>query len=174
MYHQYIDTITGEKTKNVFSDLLTNERKVKLQYDGQWYDFLVKSVNKVSTNYLYSYELVDAFVNELSKNGFNVVLDTSIENNLGTPKELAEKVLVDTDWKVKSDNFIETQEEALVHIAFVPNEWPDEFKCYKVTKLVNEETGLEELLEEEANFSGNAAMNGLAFYSCCKNKPIRF
>jgi hypothetical protein len=42
MYYQYIDTETGEKTYNPFIKYMVNERKVKLNYDGKWYDFVIK------------------------------------------------------------------------------------------------------------------------------------
>jgi hypothetical protein len=44
MYKRYIDTITGEEVENPFSDWLISERKVKLNYDGKWYDFVVKDI----------------------------------------------------------------------------------------------------------------------------------
>jgi hypothetical protein len=47
-------------------------------------------------------------VQELSKNGFNVVLDTELMNNMGDINTLAEEVLKDTDWEVsdKSEKFV--------------------------------------------------------------------
>jgi ABC-type microcin C transport system permease subunit YejE len=44
---------------NDLADLLTNERKVKLKYDGKWYDFLVKNVIEDAANGIYSISLVD-------------------------------------------------------------------------------------------------------------------
>jgi hypothetical protein len=55
---------------------------------------------------LYKYDLEDALVQELSKNGFNVTLDAQLMNNSGTAQELAERVLEDTDWFVQSDAFV--------------------------------------------------------------------
>jgi hypothetical protein len=109
MYKYYKDTVTGENVYNPFVDWLVSERKVKLKYgtyieDGEtkdrWYDFIVKNINETSTNYLYSYQLEDATVLELSKNGFGVVLNAELMNNSGTAKELAEEVLKGTDWNV--------------------------------------------------------------------------
>jgi hypothetical protein len=42
-------------------------------------------------------------VTELSKNGFDLTLDTSLMNNMGTIQELGERILKDTGWGVKSD-----------------------------------------------------------------------
>jgi hypothetical protein len=42
---------------------------------------------------LYSYQLEDALVQELSKNGFGITLDTQLMNNMGDAGELGAKVL---------------------------------------------------------------------------------
>jgi len=39
-------------------------------------------------------------VNELSRTGWELVLDTDLNNNIGTVTELATTVLADTDWTV--------------------------------------------------------------------------
>ena len=83
MYKKYIDNVTGEKVVNYFSDWLINERKVKLHYDNKWYDFIIKDINENSSNYLYTYQLEDANVQELSKNGFGITLDAELMNNIG-------------------------------------------------------------------------------------------
>jgi hypothetical protein len=44
MYRKYFDTITGEEVGNPYVDLLTNESKIKLQYCGKWYDFIIKNI----------------------------------------------------------------------------------------------------------------------------------
>ena len=48
MYKRYVDTITGEEVENPFSNWLVSERKIKLQYDGKWYDFIIKDINENS------------------------------------------------------------------------------------------------------------------------------
>lgn len=122
MYKTYQDIVTGEKTENPFIDLLTNERKVKLYYEGLWNDFIIKNVTENSNSHLYSYTLEDAFVNELSKNGFNVEINAELRNNLGTAQELASYVLKDTDWTVSewTEAFVQTNEEALVYLTTPP------------------------------------------------------
>jgi tRNA(Ile)-lysidine synthase TilS/MesJ len=100
MYKRYTDSETGEEIINPFIDYLVSERKVKLYYEDRWYDFIIKNINETSTNYLYSFDLEDAIVQELSKNGFGVTLDAQLNNNMGTAKGLAEFTLRDTDWVV--------------------------------------------------------------------------
>jgi hypothetical protein len=55
---------------------------------------------------LYTYQLEDALVQELSKNGFNVTLDAELMNNVGNAQKLAEDVLAETDWNVESEVFV--------------------------------------------------------------------
>jgi hypothetical protein len=89
LYKKFVDTSTGEIVSNPFVDYLVNERKVKLFYKNKWHDFIVKQIDGNSNSHLYTYSLEDAFVLELSKNGFSVVLDEGLNNNNGTVKELA-------------------------------------------------------------------------------------
>ena len=70
IYARYVDNFTGEWIDNPYVNELISERKVKLNYNNDWYDFIVKNVQQDSTTYLYTYQLEDAVVNELSKNGF--------------------------------------------------------------------------------------------------------
>ena len=126
MYKYYKDPVTGEDTENPFIGWLVSERKVKLKYgsyvddDGvtkdRWYDFIIKNISENSSNYLYTYQLEDALVQELSKNGFSLVLDQQLMNNTGTAKELAEAVLDETDWTVESEVFVQTIDENLVYV----------------------------------------------------------
>lgn len=179
MYKQYIDNVTGEKIDNIFSKLLVNERKVKLKYgtytneEGEecdrWYDFIIKNINETSTNYLYTYQLEDALVQELSKNGFNVILDEKIidkdgVSNVGTVEELATKVLQETDWEVESEVVVETVEEALVYVNL------SNVTAYQISDQQTEgdlayKEGVTPAAIPRDSLSGRA----LAFYSSCTN-----
>lgn len=90
--------------KNPFLNLLVNERKVKVFWKDEWYDFVIKNCQEDSSGKSITYTCSDVFVNELSKNGFNIVLDDELENNCGTVLELAQTVLDGTDWNLDSDN----------------------------------------------------------------------
>ena len=99
--YKYFDPYSGnEEVINPFTALLTNERKVKLKYDGQWYEFIVKDHTESSEEYTWTYTCTDAFVLELSKNGYNLEFSADLNNNQGTARELAKKVLEDTDWRL--------------------------------------------------------------------------
>ena len=103
MYKKYIDPVAGEEVQNPFVDWLCSERKVKLEYDDKWFDFIIKDISENSSNYLYTYQLEDANVQELAKNGFGVTLDAELMNNVGTAKELGQYVMEETDWTVEGD-----------------------------------------------------------------------
>lgn len=171
MYKRFVDNMTGEEVDNPFSDWLISERKVKLEYDGKWYDFIVKDIVENSSNYLYTYQLEDMLVQELSKNGFNVVLDEKIrdekgKSNMGTIKELAEKVLLaETDWKVDSEVFVEKVKENLVYLKIQ--------KDLEVKQIIDQ-SDLKKGLQIKDPIIIKSGAEILGFYSSCTSKPHRF
>lgn len=114
LYSRYFDEDVGDFVDNPFLPYMVNERKIKLKYDEEWYDFVIKDIEENSEENSFTYTLTDSFINELSKNGFSIELDTELENNQGTIKELAEAILDGTDWKVGHvDLLVQTNDEAL-------------------------------------------------------------
>lgn len=112
-------TFNLEKTKNPFLNLLVNERKVKCFWKGEWYDFVIKNCAEDSSGKSITYTCTDLFINELSKNGFNITLDTELENNTGSILELADYILDGTDWNLDSsgsDTIQQTKEEPIYEI----------------------------------------------------------
>ena len=99
--YKYFDPYSeNDNIINPFAALLVNERKVKLKYDGEWYEFIVKDHSEASEEYTWTYTCSDAFVLELSKQGYNITFDTELNNNQGTARELAKETLKDTDWQL--------------------------------------------------------------------------
>lgn len=115
MFYTYTDTITGEKYENPFSKLLTNERKIKVKWKNKWYDFVIKNIDEDSAGKSTTYTCTDLFINELGKNGYNLIFDTELENNIGTAGELVQKVLENTTWRydTSSDELIQKIKEAV-------------------------------------------------------------
>lgn len=97
--YKYFNPYDGEEVINPFIGLLTNERKVKLFYDDKWYEFIVKDHTETSEEYEWEYVCTDAFVLELSKNGYNLTFDSELNNNQGTAADLVKKTIEDTDWR---------------------------------------------------------------------------
>ena len=104
LYYSYIDTITGEKVKNPYVQYLINERKIKVLWKDKWYDFIIKQIKEDQVNHVFTYTCEDAFITELSRTGFNLTFATELENNIGTARELVEKVIEDTDWQFDEDS----------------------------------------------------------------------
>ena len=104
MYYEYVDTQTGEKFKNPFLGLLVDERPVKVKWQDQWYDFVIKKCQEDSAKRTMTYTCSDAFVEELSRTGFNLEFDDELENNQGRASELGARVVDGTDWKVISED----------------------------------------------------------------------
>lgn len=182
----YYDNNTGKKIVNPFVDYLKNETKVKLKYKNKWYDFIVKNIQQESAKHTYSYTLEDALTNELSKNGFGVVLDTELQNNSGTIVTLAERALADTDWTVEAETPVQTTEEALVYLTFTPKD-KNKLIVYLVqdprdgngTNIIpykynpNSQEQLAGYGDLKTLF-GDGPITALAFYSSCRNKPYCF
>ena len=104
LQYKYFDETKGDFINNNFANLLVNERKIKLHYNDQWYDFIIKEREESSEEYTYNYTAIDSFTNELARQGYNIKLDNELNNNQGTATELAEQVLKNTDWIVDKDN----------------------------------------------------------------------
>ena len=97
IYMRYTDD-DGTEHDNPWIGYLCNERKVKLSYDGEWYDFVIKEVREDSKKKTISYSCTDVFIEDLSKIGFNIEMKTDLENNMGTVQELGETILLETPW----------------------------------------------------------------------------
>ena len=172
MYRQYVDNISGEKITNIFTDYLVSEAKVKLYYEDSWYDFYVKNIQENSSTYLYTYQLEDAIVQELSKNGYSVSLSAEEMNNLGTAKKLAEDVMLDSGWTIgESDVLVEQVEEHLVYLQVAYKEGQEPYTATRLRDQVDFTKGVEPY-GSPVQLTNGAVL--LGFYSCCKNKPHRF
>ena len=102
--YKYYDDLVGDFVVNPFEHFLVNERKIKLFYKNKWHDFVIKEKEENSEDYTFSYTCTDLFVQELARNGYDIVFNTELNNNQGTVTELAAKTLKDTDWTVDEEN----------------------------------------------------------------------
>ena len=104
---------------NPFIPLLVNERKIKVHWHNKWYDFVIKDCQKDSSNRTITFTCKDLFINELSKNGFDLTFDDELMNNQGTVIELGKKILEDSDWQideVASDTILQDVEEPVYEV----------------------------------------------------------
>ena len=102
--YKYYDEYEGELVTNPFYSYLINERKVKLFYNNEWSEFVIKECEESSTENIFTYTAKELFSLELAKLGYNVTLNTELNNNQGTIIELAKQVLENTDWQVDEEN----------------------------------------------------------------------
>lgn len=182
LYASYVDMITGKEVHNPFVDIITNETKLKLHNGNDWYDLIVNKVDEDSSKHTYSYQAIDQHIHELSKNGFNLVLDQTLYNNSGSLPELAATILKDTDWEVdvaNSNISYQTVEESL--IALTIKETPKSFIYQVIDPNENTTYGsnnsILRQLKNNNNEKGRLFKPGdtiYAFYSSCKGKPYRF
>lgn len=122
MPSKFFDSATGEYVHNEFCDNVFNERKIKLQYDGDWYEFYVKNIteNKQFKSIMYQYTCEDAFIDELSRNGYGITFDTELYNNVEEIGTFTEIILDDSIWEYDASknwgDFTEYAEEKLFKI----------------------------------------------------------
>ena len=156
--YKYFDPYSGNSDYvNPFATLLTNERKIKLHYDDQWYEFIIKEHTESSDELTWTYNCTDAFVLELSKNGYNITFDAELNNNQGTAQELAEKTLKDTDWQLGG--------------ASVGRQLVSE-PIYKATLLST--TGIEIINTDNTTETVSSGTAIYLFYSYVKNKNGKY
>lgn len=125
MYYQYEDWRTSEHTINPYWDFIVNERKLKLKYDGKWYDFVIKSIKEDSDKKSIDVTAKDLAVVELSKTGFNIEFDEQLGNNLDNAGTLVGRIIEGTDWKYdspRSDKFWQTRDET-VYVGKLGENW---------------------------------------------------
>lgn len=102
--HKYYDEVRNEYVTNYFERFLVNERKLKLYYDNEWYDFVLKTCDENSDSNTINYTAKGLFVNELGKVGYSIVLSNDLKNNQGTIFDLAKKAVKGTDWVIDKEN----------------------------------------------------------------------
>ena len=121
IYTHYLDGAI--KKENPFWKLIEPERRVKLKWRGDWYDFIVKSVKEDTRNHLVSYTCNDLATEELGKNGFNIELNKDLKNATGTIGELTNTILDGTEWTyVDSGEYpLEEKEESVYEISLNTN-----------------------------------------------------
>ena len=118
----YFDSLIGDYIRNDFIDSLIPERKIKLFYDNQWFEFFIKKISekKVFKSYMKSYTCEDAFIDELSRNGYGLTFDEDLYNNVEEKCIFTEETLDGSLWHYAPEynwgDFTEFTEEKLYRI----------------------------------------------------------
>lgn len=119
---KWYDSEKGDYVKNEFVEQLFNEKKVKLYYMDEWYEFYIKNVQdtKQFKSYMKTYTCSDAFIDELSRNGYGITFDEELYNNVEEIGTFSEEILKDSIWHYAPQNnwgdFTEYLEEKLYRI----------------------------------------------------------
>lgn len=119
---RYFDSLKGDFVRNEFADLVAPETKLKLFYKDRWFEFFVKKVDdkKQFKSYMKSFTCTDAFIDELSRNGYGITYDTELNNNVEEIGVFTEETLEDSIWQYHPENnwgdFTEYKEEKLYRI----------------------------------------------------------
>ena len=58
---KYYDEYTGKIIENPFYPYLINERKVKLFYNDEWFEFVIKECEETSTENIFNYTAKELF-----------------------------------------------------------------------------------------------------------------
>ncbi len=91
----YLDEETGKKVSNELVELLVNKCKLELLLEGKSFFFIINERKDEHGDgvFSYSYSCTDAYIEELSKNGYGLVFSDEVEGNgLGTIHQLAEEI----------------------------------------------------------------------------------
>lgn len=119
---RYFDDKVGDYVHNEFCDYVFNEKKVKLKYDGEWFEFYVKNISesKQHKTIIYQYSCEDAFIDELARNGYGITFDTELYNNVEEIGIFTEQILKDSVWTYNAEknwgDFTEFSKEKLFRI----------------------------------------------------------
>lgn len=119
---KYFDHEKGDFVRNSFVDDLFAEQKIKLYYKDKWYELYIKTIkeDKKFKSYMKTYTCSDAFIDELSRNGYGLTFDEELYNNVEEIGTFTEEILEDSVWYYSPQNnwgdFTEYQEEKLFKI----------------------------------------------------------
>lgn len=136
----YFDSATGEFIHNEFVDNLYSEQKVKLKFDDKWYEFYVKQVTdtKQHNYYMKNYNCTDVYIEELSRNGYGIIFDEELYNNVEEIGTFTTEILDGSLWTYTPEHnwgdFTEYSEEKLFK---VPVSLFDKISGYKLTYDLN-------------------------------------
>lgn len=151
---KYFDSEKGDYVKNELLEDLYNERKLKLYYDGDWYEFYVKSIqeDKQFKSIMKTITCTDSFIDELSRTGYEVEFSSDLNNSveeLGTFMETEDnerikgssKAILDGSvWDYRPDmnvgDFTEFNEQRFYKIPL--SQFGGTIKGYKINLEVDE------------------------------------
>lgn len=181
MPDRFFDSEKGNFVENEFKGFVVNENKVKLHYKNEWFEFFIKTVkqNKQFKSYMYEYSCTDAYIDELSRNGYGIMFDTELYNNVEEIGTFSEEILEGSQWtympQYNSGDFTEYVEEKLYRIP--ASCFDGEIQGYKLNYETTSEIPIENLYTKEKRtleLSDDLARQEKWFWDCYdENKNIK-
>ncbi len=100
MPSKYFDSQVGDYVHNELVDLIHNETKIKLKFGEDWYEFYVKKIteNKKFKALMISYSCEDAFIDELSRTGYEIEFASDLNNSVAETGDFMEDILDMSIW----------------------------------------------------------------------------
>ena len=97
---KYFDSKTGDYVKNELVEELYNERKIKLKYDDNWYEFYIKSIQEQKNfkTIIKSITCEDSFIDELSRTGWEIEFNTDLYNSVNEVGNFMDVILKNSIW----------------------------------------------------------------------------
>lgn len=140
---KFFDSEKGDYVKNEFIDELYNERKIKLNYDGTWYEFYIKKIqeDKKFKAIMKSYTCEDSFIDELSRTGYEVEFDETLNNSVEESGVFMIDILENSVWdytpQYNIGDFTEFNEERFYKIPL--KLFGDSITAYPLNLIVENE-----------------------------------
>lgn len=162
MPSKFFDSENGKYVKNEFIDLIYNEQKIKLCYDGEWFEFYVKQISeeKQFKSLMKTITCNDSFIDELSRTGYEVMFDEELYNNVDELGNFMNIILDDSIWDYRPDlncgDFTEFKKERFYKIPL--SQFGGTIKAYPIDlkveeKFFNEKSDYyHKVLEENGEF----------------------
>ncbi|MCD8210479.1 MAG: hypothetical protein LUC37_02915 [Prevotella sp.] len=100
MPSKFYDSKIGAFVHNDLSDLVTNESKIKLHFKDEWFEFYVKKISEEQKlkSIMYTYTCEDAFIDELSRTGYDLEFDDDLNNSVAEVGDFMEEILDMSIW----------------------------------------------------------------------------
>lgn len=139
LYSNFFSEIDNDYIHNEYCDYIFNESKIKLNYNDKWFEFYVKEITEQKNHHgiIYTYKCEDAFIDELSRNGYGLTFDAELYNNVEEIGVFANEVLKDSMWTYSPQNnwgdYTEYTKEKLYKI---PVSQFHEIKAHKINFIL--------------------------------------
>lgn len=123
MPSKFFNSEIGDYVQNELAENIFNEQKIKLFFKDEWYEMVVKTISE-SKNFksiMKNVTCSDGFIDELSRIGYDIILDPELNNSVNEINDFMEEIIDDNStWSYKPEwnwgDFTEYREERFYKI----------------------------------------------------------